>query len=137
MGDGRIRGRLLFYVEGPGPREVPMGIVLPWRRRARGNDRDTSGFVRRRLRFTGKVQAVGFRYTATCVADEDKVTGWVKNLPDGDVLLEVQGLPKDVDAYERALLDECASDRTWIEATVASRENVPVVEGEKSFGVTY
>ena len=114
-----------------------MGIVLPWKRRARGNDRDTSGYVRRRLRFTGRVQAVGFRYTATCVADEDKVTGWVKNLPDGDVLLEVQGLPKDVDAYERALLDECESDRTWIGATITSRENVPVIEGEKSFGVTY
>ena len=120
-----------------------MGIVFPWTRGARGagrggrHERDTSGLVRRRIRFTGKVQAVGFRYTATCVADEDKVTGWVKNLPDGDVLLEVQGLPADVDAYERALLAECESDRTWIEATVASREDVGVVAGERGFGVTY
>lgn len=35
--------------------------------------------------WSGKVQGVGFRYTAESVALELKLTGWVRNLPDGRV----------------------------------------------------
>ena len=44
-----------------------------------------------RLRCDGKVQQVGFRYTAFYLARRLGVTGWVRNLPDGSVLLEAQG----------------------------------------------
>ena len=49
--------------------------------------------VRRRWRFTGRVQGVGFRYFASCAAQKLGLTGWVKNLWDGDVEMEVQGDP--------------------------------------------
>ena len=46
------------------------------------------------MRFTGRVQGVGFRMTARAVAQSLKLSGWVRNEPDGSVLMEVQG-PSD------------------------------------------
>lgn len=43
--------------------------------------------------FTGRVQHVGFRYTACYFSRELYLTGWVDNLPDGSVALEAQGSP--------------------------------------------
>lgn len=43
--------------------------------------------------FSGKVQFVGFRYTALYFARRLYLTGWVDNLPDGRVEMEVQGNP--------------------------------------------
>ena len=41
--------------------------------------------------FSGRVQHVGFRYTAYYLARNLYVTGWVDNLPDGRVEMEAQG----------------------------------------------
>lgn len=41
--------------------------------------------------FSGRVQGVGFRYTASHLASMLSLTGWVKNLPDDRVEMEVQG----------------------------------------------
>ena len=41
--------------------------------------------------FTGKVQHVGFRYTACYLARALYLTGWVDNLADGRVVMEAQG----------------------------------------------
>jgi len=41
--------------------------------------------------FSGRVQGVGFRYQTLHVAREFDVAGRVQNLPDGRVLLEVEG----------------------------------------------
>ena len=41
--------------------------------------------------FKGRVQGVGFRYTARDMARERGITGWVKNLPDGSVRLIAEG----------------------------------------------
>lgn len=57
---------------------------------------------RRRVLFQGRVQGVGFRARARDTASRHPVTGWVRNEPDGTVLLEVQG---DEDAVERYLTD--------------------------------
>jgi len=46
---------------------------------------------RRRIEFSGRVQGVGFRATARDVAQGHAVTGWVRNEPEGSVLMEVQG----------------------------------------------
>lgn len=51
-----------------------------------------------RVRFYGRVQGVGFRYTAYHLALGLNLTGWVENEYDGTVLCEVQG--------ERAAIDE-------------------------------
>lgn len=53
--------------------------------------------VRRHIRFSGRVQGVGFRYTACYIARSLGLTGWVRNLWDGDVEMEVQGCPEVID----------------------------------------
>ncbi|RNC81959.1 MAG: acylphosphatase [Phycisphaera sp.] len=52
---------------------------------------------RRSVRFTGRVQGVGFRMTARAVAQSLKLSGWVRNEPDGSVLMEVQGPPNTIE----------------------------------------
>ena len=47
--------------------------------------------VRWHVFFSGRVQHVGFRYTAFYLARELYLTGWVDNLPDGRVEMEAQG----------------------------------------------
>ena len=41
--------------------------------------------------FSGIVQGVGFRYEAWLIAEKLGLTGFAKNLPNGDVQMEVQG----------------------------------------------
>ena len=47
--------------------------------------------VRFYLRFTGRVQGVGFRFFVAMNAERCHLTGWVKNMSDGSVTAEVQG----------------------------------------------
>ncbi|MBQ8584999.1 MAG: acylphosphatase [Butyricicoccus sp.] len=46
---------------------------------------------RLRFVFSGRVQNVGFRLEAAEMADRLELTGFCENLPNGDVLLELQG----------------------------------------------
>lgn len=50
--------------------------------------------VRRHYSFGGRVQGVGFRYTAQYIAQGLGLSGWVRNEWDDTVTMEVQG--KDV-----------------------------------------
>ncbi|WP_225363521.1 acylphosphatase [Ligilactobacillus agilis] len=52
---------------------------------------------RRHYLFTGEVQGVGFRYQAKLLADRLFLSGWVKNLTNGQVEMEVQGAPEKID----------------------------------------
>ena len=56
--------------------------------------------VRKHICFSGRVQGVGFRYSAQYLARPLDLTGWVKNLWDGRVEMEVQG---EEDAIRRFL----------------------------------
>lgn len=47
--------------------------------------------VRKHIVFHGRVQGVGFRYTAKYLAQSLELTGWVRNEYDGTVTLEIQG----------------------------------------------
>lgn len=47
--------------------------------------------IRKRIIFHGRVQGVGFRYTAKYLAQSLELTGWVKNEWNGTVTMEVQG----------------------------------------------
>ena len=60
------------------------------------------------VHFHGHVQGVGFRYAALQVAREFEVAGFVQNLPDGRVLVEVEGRPADVTAYVAAVEEKMA-----------------------------
>ncbi len=53
--------------------------------------------------FTGRVQGVGFRYQALQVARGFDVSGWVQNLADGRVLLEVEGAAGEVRDFVAAV----------------------------------
>ncbi len=54
--------------------------------------------VREAVRFTGRVQGVGFRATARDIAASLALTGWVRNEPDGSVSMQVQGPPDAIEA---------------------------------------
>ena len=55
------------------------------------------------VRYTGRVQGVGFRYTARRVADDFAVAGFVRNLPDGSVELVAEGEGAEVAAFLAAV----------------------------------
>ena len=99
----------------------------PWRRKRTPKVEPTipEGAVRVRLRYIGKVQAVGFRFTIDGCAREAGVTGWVKNLTDGSVLCEAQGTPEQVAHFKELVREQMESPRTWIEGTLAEEEELP------------
>ena len=47
--------------------------------------------VHKNIRITGRVQGVGFRYSARSVANSFGIKGVVKNMPDGAVYIEAEG----------------------------------------------
>ena len=57
----------------------------------------------RQVFYSGRVQGVGFRYSAKQIASGFDVTGWVKNLDDGRV--EMQVMAADEDELEAFLED--------------------------------
>ena len=86
--------------------------------------------MRCRLSFIGRVQGVGFRATARSVAAGFRVTGWVRNEPDGSVLLEIQGEPAEIEACLARLGEVMRKN------IVSSRlDEVPDVAGEAGFSV--
>jgi acylphosphatase len=54
---------------------------------------------RRRVYFSGRVQGVGFRFTAQSLARGFEVAGYVRNLPDGRVELIAEGDTDELDAF--------------------------------------
>lgn len=58
---------------------------------------------RRQVRFIGRVQGVGFRATTRSIAKQFPVTGWVRNEPDGSVLMIAEGRPEDLDAFQETI----------------------------------
>lgn len=53
--------------------------------------------VRKHIFFYGRVQGVGFRYYAVQKVNQLGLTGWVKNLYDGSVEMEVEGQEELID----------------------------------------
>lgn len=56
--------------------------------------------------FSGHVQGVGFRYSVLQVAKGFEVTGFVSNLADGRVQLEVEGQAEDVTQFIEAVQEK-------------------------------
>lgn len=48
----------------------------------------------------GRVQGVGFRVFVKQKAQEHNLTGWAKNLPDGNVEVVLQGVRSDVNEVQ-------------------------------------
>ena len=86
---------------------------------------------RRHILFSGRVQGVGFRYHAMYGARNLGLTGWVSNLSDGRVEMEIQGPSAVID---HALL-KLQQDGRWIRIEHMESSKIPVVQGERGFQV--
>lgn len=86
--------------------------------------------VRKHIYFSGMVQGVGFRYRAYYLAENLGLTGWVRNLWDDRVEMEVQGQEQDI--YQ--LIDELQKGR-FIHITELETEEKPLDDSERSFRV--
>jgi len=52
--------------------------------------------IQKQIRITGRVQGVGFRYFTRQNAHELGISGWVKNLRNGDVEALLEGTVSDI-----------------------------------------
>ena len=75
----------------------------------------------------GRVQGVGFRYSTVDQANRHSVTGWVRNMPSGQVEVFAQGPDVNVDEL-----------LAWLAVgpRLASVTGVEVVSAEPDTGVT-
>ncbi len=83
-----------------------------------------------RIRFYGRVQGVGFRYTAYHTAQSLNLTGWVENEFDGTVLCEVQG--------ERAAVDEFLgrlNNARYIRIDDMDIKEMELIDSERGFEI--
>ena len=55
-----------------------------------------SSNIAKHIIFSGRVQGVGFRFTAHRIGLRYELTGYVRNLPDGSVEMLAQGHPDDI-----------------------------------------
>lgn len=82
--------------------------------------------IRKHILVSGYVQGVGFRFCTCHCARKHYLTGWVRNLDDGRVELEVQGDYADVDSFI-AEIPTCARyaqvDTVWEEEIPVIRES--------------
>lgn len=87
---------------------------------------------RYQIKFTGVVQGVGFRYYSTQIANKHACTGWVKNLNDGSVLMEIQGSSESI----KKVLEEINNIKHII---IDSIDQYPIdlIDNETSFTVSY
>ena len=74
--------------------------------------------------YEGHVQGVGFRFTVRYIAKGFDLTGWVRNLPDGRVELQVTAEEVEV----RAFLDQVAQSElhSLIRKQTENKLNEPV-----------
>ena len=84
--------------------------------------------IRQELRFSGRVQGVGFRYTAQYLASTYGLTGWVYNDYDGTVLMEIQGKEESI----KKMIERLDSDR-FISIENIEKKLLALDEGERSF----
>ena len=86
--------------------------------------------IRLQMRFYGRVQGVGFRWTAQNLASLLGLTGWVLNDWDGSVLMEVQGQKSQIDS----MIQRLDSDM-FIEIERIEKKELPPIDSEWEFRV--
>jgi len=88
--------------------------------------------ARKHIYFSGVVQGVGFRFRCQNLAKEFYLTGWCKNLSDGRVECEVQGMIGNIERFIVRLGKEPFVEIDHVEMT-----DIPEVKGEKQFRTSY
>ncbi len=61
--------------------------------------------IAKRVFYEGQVQGVGFRFSTTRIAEKFTVFGWVRNLPDGRVEIQVKGESDQVHQFLSQIRD--------------------------------
>lgn len=51
------------------------------------------------INISGRVQGIGFRYSARTIARNHNISGFVRNEPDGSVYIEAEGKPENLDQF--------------------------------------
>ena len=90
----------------------------------------TMAKVAKHILFTGRVQGVGFRFTAYHIATRYNLTGEVRNLPDGTVEMTAQGHSDNVE-------DAIDNLKKTFMVTEAKISEVPINPGYKDFQITF
>jgi acylphosphatase len=87
----------------------------------------------RHVFYEGRVQGVGFRWTAKNIAHGYEVTGWVRNLPDGRVEMQVSGEVDEVEAFIEAITEsELKGHIRKVDTSV-----IPPLAGVRGFEITH
>ena len=81
--------------------------------------------------YRGRVQGVGFRWKLTMIASKYNLTGFVKNLDNGDVITEVQG--EGVDEFVK----ESLGKDHFVRIDDYVIKEIDLVENERSYKVVY
>lgn len=95
--------------------------------------------IRKHIIAHGRVQSVGLRFTVTGFAKKYNVTGWVRNLYDGTVEMEVQGLDHRVELFLQELSSDQPGGNRFIRIDKLDITNIPSVNvaDEKGFRARY
>lgn len=87
--------------------------------------------VRKYVIVTGRVQGVGFRYHAMNLAMEYHLTGWVRNMSNGGVEMEIQGSKEQVELF----IQNLDAGTNWIRIDQKSVADMPGLAEETGFRI--
>ncbi|MGN1147764.1 MAG: acylphosphatase [Lachnospiraceae bacterium] len=87
-----------------------------------------SKVIRKQIRVYGFVQGVGFRYRMEHAAELVGATGWVKNEPDGSVLIELQGTEEQIDKVFMIV-----NQGAYVSIEKMDARTIPIVDDEYGF----
>jgi acylphosphatase len=87
--------------------------------------------VARKVIYSGRVQGVGFRFTARQIAAGYEVIGWVKNLEDGRVELQVMAEEEEMEAFLAEIQDSNLG--SLIKDQVVTE--IPLLTGVRGFSI--
>ena len=96
-------------------------------------DMDMTNKIRKAGRAHGRVQGVGFRFFVQTEAKKRGITGWVKNMDDGTVTMEIQGTPEQL----QSLVDRLNKGNGFAKVNQLDLEDIDVVRNELKFGILY
>lgn len=86
--------------------------------------------IAKKITFSGRVQGVGFRFTAQRIAMRCELTGYVRNMPNGSVEMLAQGHPDRLADCIRDLGETFSIRDTNI-------QDIPVESTLQSFQITF
>ena len=87
----------------------------------------------RQYLFAGRVQGVGFRYSTKNLAKGFDVLGWVKNLPDGRVELQIMGDEEELNDVIEELHDSPLGHHIQEQ----EERTVPLLENIQGFSIEH